>query len=243
MMQLLPGAGLQEIMDQLEAAVDAEDGMSFQDTVSMLRTLAEPAGLKSLVGQILSDKERLVDIAARSYYHANSFLKLVLMAGDKNAWKLRLHIWHPQPDVSEPVTEDIHSHRWDFTTALLAGEYCAREFRVGPGDEYFHFKYLPVGAGKTFSLEEQGKEQLCNVFEANLPAGTIYHINHEVLHSISRSPGKAAASLVLQRPATTEFTNVYRQSPAGEQTKTEIQVQRPSVPQLRTELTHFLTWL
>jgi hypothetical protein len=39
------------------------------------------------------------------------------------------------------------------------------------------------------------------------------------------------------------FTDVYRTSPAGEETTTEIEVQRPSVDQLREELTHFLTWL
>ncbi|WP_278256800.1 AMP-binding protein [Nocardioides convexus] len=140
-------------------------------------------------------------------------------------------MWHPQPDVTEEVTEDVHSHRWDFTTALLLGEYCAREFRVGEGDEYYHLKYLPVGTDQAFTLEEQGKDRLANVFEANLPAGTVYHIDHSVLHSISRSGGQAAASLVLQRPAVTEYTNVYRRTPIGDEAKVEVPVERPSVDQ------------
>ncbi|MGW3065831.1 hypothetical protein ACWDA8_20545, partial [Streptomyces sp. NPDC001130] len=149
----------------------------------------------------------------------------------------------PQPNASGTITEDIHSHRWDFTTALVVGEYFAQEFRIGSGTEYYHFKYLPIGQGTTFSLEAQGTEQLCSVFEAVLPAGTVYHIDHKVLHCISRSAGKAAASLVLQQPAVEDFTNVYRTSPVGEQAMTEIEVKRPSVDQLRGELEQFLTWL
>ncbi|MEX0174081.1 hypothetical protein [Streptomyces sp. LMG1-1-1.1] len=243
MVQALAGATLQEIKDHLEVLVDSGHGTTFQGSESVVRRLAEPSELRSLIEQIIADEESLADIAARSYYHANNFLKLVLLAGDKNPWRLRLHMWHPQPDASGTITEDIHSHRWDFTTALVVGEYFAQEFKIAPGREYHHFKYLPIGQGKTFSLEAQGKEQLCSVFEALLPAGTVYYIDHKVLHCISRSAGKAAASLVLQQPAVEDHTNVYRTSPVGEQAKTDIEVQRPTVAQLRDELTHFLTWI
>ncbi|MEE1838544.1 hypothetical protein ACIODX_38320 [Streptomyces sp. NPDC088190] len=243
MAQVSSEATRQEIRNELELVVDSGSGSTFQGSESVVRRLAKPEELRSLIGQIVSDDAALADAAARSYYHANNFLKVVLMVGDKNSWKLRLHMWHPQPNVSGVITEDIHSHRWDFTTALVIGEYFAQEFKVGPGVEYYHFKYLPIGKGKTFSLEAQGKEELYAAFEAVLPAGTVYHINHEVLHCISRSAGKAAASLVLQQPAVEEFTNVYRTSPVSEQAKTEIEVERPSVAQLREELTAFLGWL
>ncbi|MFI9328711.1 hypothetical protein ACIGZJ_14330 [Kitasatospora sp. NPDC052868] len=229
--------------DQLERVVDSGGGTTFQGSESVVRRLSEPGELRALIGRIIADEAALADMAARSYYHANNFLKVVLLAGDKNPWKLRLHLWHPQPDASGTITEDIHSHRWDFTTALVVGEYFAQEFKIGPGTDYHHYRYLPIGQGKTFSLEAQGKEQLYAAFEAVLPAGTIYHINHEVLHCISRSAGKAAASLVLQQPAVEDFTNVYRTSPVGAQAKTEIEVQRPTVGQLRDELTLFLTWI
>jgi hypothetical protein len=243
MVRVLSGVTLQEIKDHLEEVVDSGAGNTFQGSEPVIRRLAEPAELRSLISQIIADDDTLAEIAARSYYHANNFLKVVLLTSEKNPWKLRLHVWHPQPDAAEILREDIHSHRWNFTTALVVGEYFAQEFRIGPGVEYYHFKYLPVGAGQAFSLEEQGKEQLCQVFSALLPAGTVYYINHEVLHCISRSGGKAAASLVLQQPAETDFTNVYRTLPAGEQAKTDIQVQRPSADELRKELAHFLAWL
>lgn len=243
MTQVQAGATLEELKDYLESVEDSGSGTTFQGSESVVQRLAEPAELRSMIGQVCSDEGVLADICARSYHHANNFLKVVLLAGNENPWKLRLHMWHPQPNATGTITEDVHSHRWDFTTALVAGEYFAQEFRIGPGPEYHHFKYRPIGQGNTFSLEAQGKEQLSTVFEAVLPAGTVYHINHEILHCISRSADKLAASLVLQPPAVTEFTNVYRTSPIGEQAKTEIEVQRPSIAQLREHLTHFLSWL
>lgn len=236
-------ATLQDMRDELELVVDGGGVPTFQGSESIVRRLARPSELRSLIGQIISDDGALAEVAARSYYHANNFLKLVLLVGEKNPWKLRLHVWHPRPNASGTITEDIHSHRWDFTTALVVGEYFAQEFKIGPGTEYYRFKYLPIGQGRTFSLESLGKEQLYAAFEAILPAGTVYRISHDILHCISRSAGKAAASLVLQQPAVKEFTNVYRTSQAGEQAKTEVEVQRPSAAQLREELTTFLSWL
>ncbi|MGW3068844.1 hypothetical protein ACWDA8_36585, partial [Streptomyces sp. NPDC001130] len=125
MAQALAEATLQEIKENLEVVVDSGHGTTFQGSESVVRQLAEPKELRSLISQIISDDAALADIAARSYYHANNFLKLVLMAGDKNPWRLRLHVWHPQPNASGTITEDIHSHRWDFTTALVVGEYFA----------------------------------------------------------------------------------------------------------------------
>lgn len=241
--QLVVDASLRDIQGHLESVVSGGSGSTFDGSESVVRRLAEPGSLRLLIGQLIADDAALAEMVPRSYYHANNFLKVVLMAGESNPWKLRLHMWHPKPEATGTITEDVHSHRWDFTTALVVGEYFAQEFRIGPGPEYYHYKYLPVGQDRTFSLEAQRKQQLSTVFEAVLPAGTVYHIDHEVLHCISRSAGKAAASLVLQQPAVTEFTNVYRTSPAGEETKTDIEVQRLTVDQLRDELTRFLTWL
>ncbi|MFG3578669.1 hypothetical protein [Micromonospora chersina] len=155
--QVRTGASLRDIKDQLGAVIEESDTANFSANVSVLRSLAVASGLAGMIEQVIDDDDRLAEIAARSYFHANNVLELVLMSGDTNPWKLRLHVWHPQPDVTEEITEDVRSHRWDFTTALLAGEHCAREFRVGEGDEYHHLKYLPVGADNSFTLESQGR--------------------------------------------------------------------------------------
>ncbi|MFD4998677.1 hypothetical protein [Streptomyces buecherae] len=212
---------------------------------AVVRRLSRRDEMRYLLDGILSDDRQLGEIAARSYYHANSFLKIVLAVGDENAWKLRLHVWHPQSEADLLPREDIHSHRWDFTTALLLGEYNAREYMIAPGDDYHHYRYTPVRADQHFSLEAMGSEQLAKVCESNVQAGTVYHLDHRVLHSIARSNDGPTATVVLQGPVVRDTTNVYRTSPVSGKGGGDkgIYVERPSVDQLRGELAQLHHWL
>ncbi|KAB1943862.1 hypothetical protein F8271_09555 [Micromonospora sp. ALFpr18c] len=230
--------------DHLETTGHLGDGKLSERAGAVVRSLAKHDEMRYLIDQTLSDDGQLAEIAARSYYHANSFLKLVLAVGDENAWKLRLHVWHPQSESDRPPREDIHSHRWDFTTALLLGEYNAREYMIAPGEEYHHYKYTPVRADQFFSLEPMGTGQLAQMCESIVPAGTIYHLDHRVLHSIARSHDGPTATLVLQGPTVRDSTNVYRTTPVSEKGGVgQVYVARPSVQQLRAELTQLLRWL
>jgi hypothetical protein len=260
MAQLFAKTLLPEVRDHLEMTGHLGDGTLSERTGAVVRSLARHDEMRSLIDHIVSDDVQLAEIAARSYYHANSFLKLVLAVGSENAWKLRLHVWHPQSEADRPPREDIHSHRWDFTTALLLGEYNAREYMIAPGDEYHHYRYTPVRADQFFSLESMGTDQLAQVFESNLQAGTVYHLDHRVLHSIARSHDGPTATVVLQGPTVRSSTNVYRTTPVGETGGNreiekggdreiekaggkEIYVERPSVEQLRAELIQLRGWL
>lgn len=234
---------LQEIDHQMETAAKLGAEAVTQRGEAIVRRLSAAHEVRNLIEQVLSDDDHLAEIAARSYYHANSFLKVVLMVGDQEAWKLRLHVWHPQPPGAENKMEDVHTHRWDFTTAIVLGAYRALEFGIGPGDEYHHYKYLPVGANQKFSLEFQGREQLYRQFDAILPAGTTYHLDHRVLHSICRASEGPTASIIIQGNVMRDSTNVYRTSPASDQFKSETRVERPTIDQLREELKQFLGWL
>ncbi|MFI5557879.1 hypothetical protein ACIA2T_01255 [Amycolatopsis japonica] len=233
---------LQEIGHQLEAAGRRGDDARFLQGEEVVSRLADSREMKSLIEQLRFDDTRLAQVAARSYYHANNFLKVVLMGGEGDTWKLRLHVWHPQPEGTVLKMEDVHSHRWDFTTAIVLGTYNAREFSVGPGDEYHHYKYLPVGEGRSFSLVSHGPERLCRVFDATLPTGTVYHLNHRVLHSISKADHGPVMSIVMQGLPVRDSTDVYRTTPAGDEPKSENPVTRPTAEQLGTELEEILSW-
>lgn len=236
---------LPEVRDRLETIGPLGDGSFSERGEAVVRRLSRRDEMRFLLDGILSDDRQLGEIAARSYYHANSFLKIVLAVGDENAWKLRLHVWHPRSEADLLPREDIHSHRWDFTTALLLGEYNAREYMIAPGDEYHHYRYTPVRADQHFSLEAMGSEQLAKVYEINVQAGTVYHLDHRVLHSIARSNDGPTATVVLQGPTVRDTTNVYRTSPVSERGGGDqgIYVERPSVDQLRGELTQLHHWL
>ncbi|MEV5892548.1 hypothetical protein [Nonomuraea fuscirosea] len=243
MTQSSPSAMLQEIGHQMGVAAKLGADATTRQGEEIIHHLGAAQEIRHLIGQVLPDDGLLASIAARSYYHANNFLKVVLMAGDQDAWKLRLHVWHPRSPGTEIKMEDVHSHRWDFTTAIVLGKYRALEFGTGPGDEYHHYKYLPVGENQTFSLEAHGQERLHRLFDAILPAGTTYHLDHRVLHSICRASDGPTASIVLHGPAMRDSTNVFRTSPAGDQVKSETRVERPSVDQLHKELEQFIDWL
>lgn len=234
---------LPEIDHQLHLAGERGEEALFREGEQVVRRLADPGELRSLIEQVLADEARLTRIAARSYYHANNFLKVVLTRGSGDTWKLRLHVWHPQPVGAVLEREDVHSHRWNFTTAIVFGQYNAREFSVGTGEDYHHYNYLPVGDARSFSLVSRGLEQLSTVFDATLPAGTVYHLDHRVLHSISQIDSGPVASIVMQGVPVRDLTDVYRTEPAGNEPKTEKAVHRPSAELLAKELVQFLSWI
>jgi hypothetical protein len=234
---------LHQIGQSIESSLADLGSSNTPDSTAVLSELSQPDAVREMIQRIILDESALTEIASRSYYHANDFLKVVLASGATHAWRLRLHMWHPK-ESGEPTHEDIHSHRWDFTTALLCGRYTAREYRLGAGDEYYQYKYSPVADGKTFSLLPMGKAHLFNAFEADLPAGTTYRINHEVLHNISQPSDRPVASLLIQQPAVEDHTMVYRTEPANDQAEPlEVEVQRPSPSQLRTEFEQLMEWL
>lgn len=72
------------------------------------------ANMTILLSSISQSPALLEQIAARSYWHGNGFLKVVLL--DKG-YKLRLHIWF----AGTSCEENIHSHRWGFASHVLTG--------------------------------------------------------------------------------------------------------------------------
>lgn len=233
----------QEIRSKFSEALSRQAVGDAQPVIALLSDLAGHRSLASVISRMLSDQEWIEEIASRSYFHANGFLKIVLLTGGKEDWKLRLHLWAAQPEATLDGLEDIHSHRWDFTTALILGEYLATEYRVGPGDEYFHYEYGAVGGGQSFSMRELGMGRLSPVFQARLPAGAIYHISSELLHRVSRISREMTATLMVQGPAARRSTDVYRISRVSDQATNTIPVQRLTVDRLRAELSHLCSCL
>lgn len=70
--------------------------------------------MTSLLSSIIQSPTLLKQIAARSYWHGNGFLKVVLL---DQGYKLRLHIWF----AGTSCEENIHSHRWGFASYVLTG--------------------------------------------------------------------------------------------------------------------------
>lgn len=89
--------------------------------------------------------------AARSYWHGNGFLKVVLL--DKG-YKLRLHIWF----AGTSCEENIHSHRWGFASHVLTGTLKSELWADAANDE-LHTSTLSISAHKGASSKSHRHQE------------------------------------------------------------------------------------
>lgn len=89
------------------------------------------AQMMQLLQCILADQDSVAQIAARSYQHGNGFLKVVLL---DRGYKLRLHIWF----AGQACEENIHDHRWSFSSLILAGELKSEIWQDDQSGQAFH---------------------------------------------------------------------------------------------------------
>lgn len=204
--------------------------------------LAEERSASAVLDAVTRSAEHLSMTAAMSYDHPNQFSKIVLLSGSRVGWKLRLHIWWPDPDAPV-VPEDIHNHRWDFASVLLLGGYCAEEFTAGSGDlKAEHYHYFSPESGAAFRVDRQGPAVLDRTAVAQLAEGSAYTISHRQLHRVHADPSVLAASLVLQTPPLTDHTSVYV-DPEAAFTAAEIPVSRMSPRRVADEIGRIRTYL
>jgi hypothetical protein len=99
--------------------IHQNDGTSTNDNslVQLAHLLSQHCHLDNMIALLASITQSpalLKQIAARSYWHGNGFLKVVLL---DQGYKLRLHIWF----AGTSCEENIHSHRWGFASHVLTG--------------------------------------------------------------------------------------------------------------------------
>ncbi|WP_141581883.1 hypothetical protein [Actinomadura sp. WMMA1423] len=162
-----------------------------------LAPFATPEAVRDLLCGTLRDEQWLDAVRDASYRHDNGFDKIVLMAGA--GYQFRLHVWREVPREAE--VENVHNHRWDFSSVILLGGYRFQEFTPDPGGCPFHaYGYVSERGSASYSLEALGQRGLTRSFDAHLRAGTSYTLTSDVLHRVSNPPGRLTMSLVLQGP-------------------------------------------
>jgi hypothetical protein len=182
--------------------------------VDALSMIASPANFRSLLTQIIGNGVQLADVANRSVWHPNGFAKIVLLS--RPLYSLRLHIWRNGSGSRDAARENIHNHRWDFSTVLLAGGYCHQEFRPArSGEEFFAYTYCPASSLGSYSLDPMGTKALRCVFNAHLAQGSRYTISSEVLHRVVPDPGEPTVSLVLEGPHLPSRVEVFATQEVG----------------------------
>jgi hypothetical protein len=72
-------------------------------------------GLGGRLGAASTSRSLRDEIADRSYWHPNGFVKLVLEQ-HRHEGQLRLHVWPARPEA-----EDIHGHGWSYASVVVGG--------------------------------------------------------------------------------------------------------------------------
>jgi hypothetical protein len=181
---------------------------------SVLRDTLAPATLASLLHELATSAESRAEMCRQSYVHQNSFVKIVLVESLAPMFKLRLHVW--RNGSVGPKDSDIHNHRWDFASRVLAGRFVNRIFAEPSGAENnqgaclmrWH-RYLPRASKDTFVLRYLSMRPVAEIETRPLEAGTIYWMAAGELHRLDTVGSDLHASLVLQGSVVRAETDVY----------------------------------
>jgi hypothetical protein len=172
--------------------------------VDCLRRVAAPEFLRPLLARAAAG-----DVPDGAYRHPNGFLKIVLATGPE--FQLRLHVWRPTPEYPPP-TENVHNHRWDFASAVLAGGYRFQEYvHDARGDDFRAFRYGGHRGTSSYALTPAGDARLKCVFDADLSPGSSYLLTSDVLHRVVGPADRTTVSLILQGPHKHAPVEVYAQ--------------------------------
>ncbi|MFH0342048.1 MAG: hypothetical protein ACHBNF_07920 [Chromatiales bacterium] len=80
------------------------------EATDVLRRVRASFEIQALLEQILSSRERLQEVAQRSYRHPNGFARIVLWKDGDFGAKVRLHVWTDNDVPSSGNRGNIHNH-------------------------------------------------------------------------------------------------------------------------------------
>ncbi|MGW6936463.1 hypothetical protein ACWGE0_40850 [Lentzea sp. NPDC054927] len=191
--------------------------------------------LPDLVERTLADKASVRRIAEISYRHDNGFTKLVVGATAQS--RIRFHIW----STSQTSESNVHNHRWDFASMVLAGALHMEYFDIASGNvdpsrpeivELEAFQYLPPSRQDCYELRRLGPVNAVRRSDIVADTGYLYQLAHDRLHRVT-APVTPAVTCFISAPAKTDHTTVLRHPAAPLE---DGRVKRLTVAETRTEL-------
>jgi hypothetical protein len=195
---------------------------------SIVGALSSDEGLAQLLGLLLTDEAALAAIQRHSYYHHNGFRKLVLL--QNASFKLRLHLWEAR---REQHHENIHDHRWNFASCLLAGSFQTviwEEASDGPATR-LDCTYTPGGEDGAYGVRENGLVQLRPQATHTLRAGDLYYLPASTLHQVT-DPGQGhTRSLMLTAAPLLASCKLYAERAIPDQDKANVPFSQAAIRQ------------
>ena len=205
--------------------LDARADARLETLEALLETIVNGGELREyLVRARTGDDLARIAQHGTSEAHPNGF-SCVSVAFREGRWRLRLHLW------TRPGTEaDIHSHRWNFASRLLAGSLRTRSYRthLEPGD---HVQFAcGRNAASGYVFRRVGPCQVLQTGERTYRAGDTYGQDWRSLHTVDPT-ALPAATVVLQGSDVAEESTVITR--ADEKSSSELPVMPLTADQIR----------
>jgi len=136
---------------------------------------------REIITQLMNNTERLRIVARASYMHKNGFAKITLE--EEEGCKTRLHHY----PVGAKADENIHNHRWDLDSTILAGSLPSHFYVVDyDGDaEYLH-AYRKRSSTGEYEIVVTGTCTPTKIASVSFEAGTNYKLSHRIHHRIGK---------------------------------------------------------
>jgi hypothetical protein len=179
-----------------------ERGEKAKAVADELERIIQPQSLAALFDEFVEATQMAAHHHTDSYAHDNGFDKIVLFQDNETRMKLRLHIWHPRiiPNTKRS-RQNVHNHRWDFSSAVLIGYADNVSYRFSEpgevGEEFFHYRYYARGSKEHYEVEERGKIKLVCADTRRVAKGDVYSVEAETLHRVDTPNDELVATLVI----------------------------------------------
>jgi len=181
---------------ELEALASERLSINNEESRTGFLQLLNSGLLEDVIGSLVGNERELNEVASRSYYHNNGFLKVVLI--DKRPrYSVRFHIW-PEESFQAP---DVHNHSWDMTVSVLNGLYewpiytLNRTLEGCESLDLFECRYLEDYSGHSF--HKLDKVILNQVGKLNFQQGDIIQFQKTQYHSVKKENSQPAESIAI----------------------------------------------
>lgn len=183
-------------LTELEALASEKLSINNEESRADFLRLLNAGLFSKVIESLLANDRELNEVASRSYYHNNGFLKVVLIE-KRPQYSVRLHIW-PEEPFQAP---DVHNHPWDMTVLLLNGSYewpiytFTQASESCESSDLFECRYLEDYSGH--SLHNLDKVILNQVGKLSFQKEDIFHFPQTQYHSVRKENSQPAESIVI----------------------------------------------
>lgn len=190
------------------AAPDTVQGTSV--LLDELRFCARHDQIAKVITSICESDRLLAECSSNSVSHPLGFDKLTLIATP--SYQLKLHIWWP--NTRNRTREDIHDHRFNFASVILAGSLKTETFLLDEsGIPMFKFTEHKDARNGSYLFDDAGMTGVRHREINILGTGSAYFMNFEVLHRVSVNEHELVATLFLKLPPVRHKTTVLMSHP------------------------------